>query len=568
MAGREYLLLRLQPSDLTCVICHDYYKHPTTLQCGHTFCKVCLEKFWNNKNSFKCSVCQAVFREKPDFKKNTCLASILDSLEAQNSTSHHDCTSCTGPGAVNLCLPCMTPLCRDHVLLHSEDTPQQRHLLVNLLTDDSTWLCRHHEQGLKYFCLTHGSPLCPNCKEQHEACKPALLLQLYIENKDKIQKMIGELSKDITCREKDVTILKNTYQEIQILVCDIKDNLTRDFREMRDYIEKQERASFWRIKQEQEAAQRKMLEGITPTNAEIDRLKEIKAGLENTINNDWIQVLMGGPNGLWDAAKDTTIYNPSPVITSGSMFNENKIVDTTSAISQIKESLMAHPLLEQIPCPPKQVFEDTVDIESVPSTSASTAAVSQTVRSTEINQNPFLKWACNISFDPQTLNKRLSLSPDFKTVTVSNKTFLYPNNPRRFSPCQVLCSEGFSTKCWYWEINTESSNGWAIGLACGEICNNDQLGQNDLSCCVEWRKERLSAWHRKEDITIHLPKPGIVGTFLNCEEKTVSFYSITDGSQDLLHSYKIHFKTVVFPAVWLYGLKEGNSLTINNITRV
>ncbi|KAM8945733.1 E3 ubiquitin-protein ligase RNF135 [Pelodytes ibericus] len=556
MAEENQILIPIQPNDLNCTICICRYNYPTTLPCGHTFCKDCIQEYWQQNKKCSCPVCQKVF-QNPELNKNTDIAFLLDILQAQINIGHLDCPSCTGSEALKLCLPCMAPLCRNHLLLHSEDTAQQRHFLVNLLTEETTWLCRQHDKGLQYFCAVHCSPLCVSCAEDHQTCNPRPLLQLYKTNKDNIQKQIGEMSKDITVKEQDITRMKNAYCEIQILVCDIKDNLTRDFREMRDYIEKQERASFWRIKQEQDAAHRKMLEGITPVIAQITELKKIKAQLEDTVLNNWIEVLR-------HTIKDTSSDWSSPAMKCDNLFDENRIIDTTDAIAQIKQSLLSHNLLEQNPCPPKQVTEDIVDLQIAPSTST----MHPMVKPSKKSPNHFLQWAYDISFDPETVSNRLLLSSDRKKVTITGKKYPHPKHHRRFTTSQVLCSESFSTDCYYWEINATLCSAWAIGVADFEIGTGHKLGRNNLSWCIEWNKEQLlSSWHGDEQISIRLPKPRIVGVLLDCNEKVVSFYSVTEETQTLLHSYKLCYKMQVLPAVWLYGLETGNSLTINNIKR-
>uniref|UniRef100_A0A673AKN9 RING-type domain-containing protein n=1 Tax=Sphaeramia orbicularis TaxID=375764 RepID=A0A673AKN9_9TELE len=37
------------PPDLSCAICFDTYTDPVTLQCGHNFCKTCVQDHWRRK---------------------------------------------------------------------------------------------------------------------------------------------------------------------------------------------------------------------------------------------------------------------------------------------------------------------------------------------------------------------------------------------------------------------------------------------------------------------------------------------------------------------------------------
>ncbi|KAM3920865.1 E3 ubiquitin-protein ligase RNF135 [Leptodactylus fuscus] len=550
----KQLILRLQPEDLSCTVCFNFYVHPSTLPCGHTFCKCCIEKYWTDHVKAKCPLCQTNFKERPELNKNTILSALLDTLQAQDSSTNVHCPSCNGSEAMRLCLPCGAPLCKDHLMLHKDPTGRQRHLLVNLIT--TPWPCLHHDRGLEYFCELHGTPLCPTCVPQHDECRPVHLMELYKRKRENLEKTISDMEQKITNKKQMISKQKDAYREIQIVICDIKDNLTRDFREMRDYLEKQERAAFWRMKQEQDGAQRETSQLVQKLISELDDIKRQKEKMEEQLENDWMSVLMDvGP-------KETSTSLPGS--RSPYTFDENRLVDTTDAVTQMKQSLLSHALLEKAHCPPKQVLEDSL-VLSPTSLQPCEQEAGTSVQGRALNR--LLQWATDVSFDPDTVSCRLSLSPDLKTVTVADKNCSYARNERRFTSCQALCSEGFSTGCIYWEVSTTEIDGWGIGVAAAEITKSQQLGDSDLSWCIKWNKNRLSAWHNNEEIRIDLLQPSIVGVLLNCTEKLVSFYSVAPGMEQLIHTFRLHFQTQVFPAVWLYGLKKGKSLTIRDLEK-
>nr|DBA21829.1 TPA: hypothetical protein GDO54_012958 [Pyxicephalus adspersus] len=176
--------------------------------------------------------------------------------------------------------------------------------------------------------------------------------------------------------------------------------------------------------------------------------------------------------------------------------------------------------------------------------------------------------ATHISFDPQTVNNRLALSDDLKTVTVTNKNIQYEKSERRFTTSQVLCLESFSSQCCYWEISTKDSHGWGVGAATADMARDGKLGRNNLSWCVEWSKDRLCAWHNNQDICVAIPRPLTIGVLLDLQEQKLTFYSISADSQILIHVYNLQRQGPIFPAVWLYGLTVGNSLTIRDIQRI
>ncbi|XP_040186147.1 E3 ubiquitin-protein ligase RNF135 [Rana temporaria] len=542
--------VRVSVGEVQCTVCMGVFRVPCTLPCGHTCCLSCIERWWGTKPN-NCPLCQTTFPSPPQLSKNIVLSGLLEALQAQDPRGPHDtCPQCTGPGATALCLPCMVPLCGEHRILHPASS-SQRHLLVTPST--APWACRGHPRGLQYFCVEHGAALCPECELQHPACRRESLLERYRRNRERLEKRISDLEEKIGSKEAMITNQKDGYREAQILICDIKDSLTRDFREMRDYLEKQERASFWRMQEEKDAAQRATSQEVQIFMAEIDRMRKEKAELQECIENDWMGVLK---HSGWEGSGTPSSSSPKKRYA----FDENRLVDTTDAISRMKKSLMSHPLLEQVPCPPKQVFEES------PISQTSPGGVQTPITELpEKSPNNLLQWATRLSFDPQTVNSRLALSEDLKTVKVTTKNVVYEKSDRRFVTSQVLCSPGFSSGCHYWELSMKDSGGWGVGAAAAGMGRDGKLGRNHLSWCVEWSKDQLSVWHNNQDLPVALPRPINVGVLLDCQEKELKFYSVSEEKQILIHCYRIQIQSRIFPAVWLYGLKAGNSLTIRDL---
>ncbi|XP_026566869.1 E3 ubiquitin-protein ligase RNF135-like [Pseudonaja textilis] len=266
-----------------------------------------------------------------------------------------------------------------------------------------------------------------------------------------------------------------------------------------------------------------------------------------------------------------------------------KISDIASAVEELRRQLEAA-ILKNFPAQPSQkpfpgtsnnseVTDDGAEemflsSDSFPrndsiqeASSSSSAAPSPRDRELPMISSRFSQWMSIITFDDETLGCSLELTGNKRKVRVSRTRKEYKHSTKRFCSSQVLGSQSFSEGRHYWEINTEESSLWAIGVASGDIGRRDRLGRNELSWCIECNVQHISAWHNGQENNIDVvDKPLRVGVFLDFPTKSVSFYSLTD-KETFLHKFEINAAKPVYPAFWIYGLNAGEGLTINDIHR-
>lgn len=49
---------------------------PVSTPCGHSFCKACLQGYWNHSKKFTCPMCKKSYSKKPEMSVNRVLAEI------------------------------------------------------------------------------------------------------------------------------------------------------------------------------------------------------------------------------------------------------------------------------------------------------------------------------------------------------------------------------------------------------------------------------------------------------------------------------------------------------------
>ncbi|XP_061079340.1 NACHT, LRR and PYD domains-containing protein 3-like [Conger conger] len=177
------------------------------------------------------------------------------------------------------------------------------------------------------------------------------------------------------------------------------------------------------------------------------------------------------------------------------------------------------------------------------------------------------KYGCQLTLDPNTANRELSLSEGNRKVTHTPERGPYPDHPERFDyEPQVLCRESPSERC-YWEAEF-SLTLWARvdiavtykGISRKGEDSGSRFGGNEnswrLSCVKRSFSDNLSCVIRHNNNSKRIPSPSPyprvgrlfgrrdyrVGVCVDRPSGTLSFYSVSDSDTlTLLHTIHTHF---------------------------
>ncbi|MBN3278364.1 TRI47 protein, partial [Polyodon spathula] len=175
------------------------------------------------------------------------------------------------------------------------------------------------------------------------------------------------------------------------------------------------------------------------------------------------------------------------------------------------------------------------------------------------NRAEFLKYSCQLTLDPNTAYRELCLSERNRTVTLSGETEPCSDHPERFDYYpQVLCRDGLSGTCCYWEIDC-GGGGAYIGVTYKGICRKGGdrfcgLGYNDKSWSLLCSGSSYTALHNNNQTAITAPHSPRIGVYLDFNVGTLSFYGISD-TMILLHRFQTTFTEPLYPGFGLdcYG---------------
>ncbi|KAK0133929.1 NLR family CARD domain-containing protein 3 [Merluccius polli] len=186
------------------------------------------------------------------------------------------------------------------------------------------------------------------------------------------------------------------------------------------------------------------------------------------------------------------------------------------------------------------------------------------------------KYGCELTLDPNTASRLLSLSEDLREVMEVEELQSHPDHPERFDIWhQVLCREGLTGRC-YWEV--ERRGRVYIGVTYRGITrrgrgDDSRLGFNNKS----WRlycdddvdddnddhDGSYTVWYNSSKTVIRLPPPVFtrVGVYLDRPAGSLSFYRVSPGvggsshTLTLIHTFSTTFtQEDLLPA---FGFRSG-----------
>ncbi|CAL8305144.1 unnamed protein product, partial [Lota lota] len=182
------------------------------------------------------------------------------------------------------------------------------------------------------------------------------------------------------------------------------------------------------------------------------------------------------------------------------------------------------------------------------------------------------KYACELTLDPNTAHRDLTLSEDNRKVTMVKQKQSYPDHPERFdSQCQVLCREALTGRC-YWEVEREGGVSTGVtyrGITRREGGGNSRLGENSKSWSLNCSDGCYTAWYEFRSTAKRLPPAGSnrVGVYLDRPAGTLSFFRVSPdvgGSSDTLthiHTFQSTFtQEDLLPGFVVYGYDSSVSL--------
>ncbi|CAL8262721.1 unnamed protein product [Boreogadus saida] len=484
--------------NFSCPICLDVFSSPVSTPCGHSFCRTCINRFWDEQVQCKCPICNQIFDTRPDPQVNIFVSEMADQFRTTVRVKEQPCVEpgevpcdvCTGTQlkAVKSCLMCLMSYCQTHLEPHHRVTVLKKHRLVEPMDRLEDRMCKKHDRLLELFCQTEQECVCLLCtvtdhkshpvvplKDEYEV-KTAQLGKIEAEVQQMIQETklkIKEIKETVEFSKKDADGViadgGRVFTALMRRAEKCRDDFNQTVKERLKTTEKQAEDLIKELEQE--------IEDLTNRSSEVKPLSHTK---------DHLQFLQAF-RSLKDPppTRDWTTVEVCPPSYAGTL---------RRSLDQLKETL-------------------NMEMKKVPD------AELKRVQQYEVD----------VTLDPDTADPYLILSEDGKQVHDGGVKKRLPHNPKRFTgyTC-VLTRQSFSSGRFYFEVQVKDKTEWCLGVARESIDRRGWAGWTpETGYCTLYCNNVVLVF--KDDPDVRLPlRAGLqkVGVFVDYDEGLVSFYDV------------------------------------------
>lgn len=497
---------KLSEDQLLCSICLKVLTDTVTTPCGHSYCKTCINKHWDNQDQCLCPVCKEDFNIRPQLKINTFTSEMVSQFkskpqEEDNIVSSEQktvkpgevpCDICseTKQKALKSCLVCLASYCETHLEPHMTIHRLKRHQLIDPVENLEDRICTEHDKPLELFCRTDMKFICLQCTlSDHKSHDSVLLIEQCKEMQAELRQIIKERQMKMEELQRSVEVSQTNADR------EMAEGL-RVFTALMECVQK----SLDQFKQDIQEKQNKNVERaadlIKELEKEISVLQKRHSEMEE-LSEDHLDLIQ-----TFTSVKPAPVVKDWTEVTVRCLSYEGTVMNT---VSNLENNVLSQEI--------KKVY------------------VAELKR--------LQQYAVDVTLDPETAHPNLVLSYSNKRVHYSDNRKDLPNNPERFvCKSYVFGEQKCSSGRFYVEVEVKQKTAWVLGVAHKSIRRKEinPLYAQDGVWLIYRSSDNLYRAAAGSSFILNLKSdPEKVGVFVDYEEGLISFYDVHTASP--IHSF-------------------------------
>ncbi|XP_066433072.1 nuclear factor 7, brain-like isoform X1 [Eleutherodactylus coqui] len=240
--------------EFTCLLCSELFKDPVMVECGHNFCRNCIDKAWDGQESFTCPDCKEVITEKR-YTTNRALANLVKKSVSATSVS--------------------TPAKATEKPKPAENCPE-------------------HDERLKLYCKDDGTLSCVICRDslKHASHNFLPILDAVGVYKTELSAIVAPLEEALKVTEHLTSQQSEKVEQHKTNVSEFKQHVVSEFEKLHTFLKEREEKLLEQLQEQGENLLKEMETNMVQLQENQDNIKEtITMANERTNDTDSISFL-------------------------------------------------------------------------------------------------------------------------------------------------------------------------------------------------------------------------------------------------------------------------------------
>ncbi|XP_033985962.1 nuclear factor 7, brain-like [Trematomus bernacchii] len=229
--------------DLCCPVCQEVFRDAVILSCCHSFCKACLQTWWDGKEVKECPVCKRRSSKDPPYN-----------FALKN-------------------------LCETFLQERDQRSPEA--------------LCSLHSEKLRLFCLDHQQPVCVVCRDSktHTNHRFRPIDEAAQDLREELQKSLQPFQEKLKLFEEVKVEFDQTAGHMKVQAQHTETQIKEQFKKLHQFLEEEEEARMAALREEDEQKRKMMEEKMEAVSREIAALSHTVRATEEELRAEDVSFL-------------------------------------------------------------------------------------------------------------------------------------------------------------------------------------------------------------------------------------------------------------------------------------